>query len=75
MHKASIEVVAVTMEQVEVARSAGRRFGRGRHDANLNYGDCFAYALAATTGEPILFKGDDFTETDILRARLGREQD
>ncbi|HOC18872.1 MAG TPA: type II toxin-antitoxin system VapC family toxin [Vicinamibacterales bacterium] len=44
------------------------------HDANLDYGDCFAYALAATTGESLLFKGDDFAKTDISRVRLGREQ-
>ena len=73
VHKARIEVVGVTPEQVEVARSAWRRFGRGRHEAGLNYGDCFAYALAATSGEPLLFKGNDFARTDVARVKLGRE--
>ncbi|MBP1635788.1 MAG: PilT protein-like [Acidobacteria bacterium] len=73
LHKAGIELVAVTAEQVEVARSAWRRFGRGRHDAGLNFGDCFAYALAATTGEPLLFKGADFAKTDVRTVKLERE--
>jgi len=73
LHKARIELVAVTPEQADVARSAWRRFGRGRHEAGLNFGDCFAYALAATTGEPLLFKGDDFARTDVPRVRTGRE--
>lgn len=73
LHKAGIEVVAVTSEQVDVARSAWRRFGRGRHEAGLNFGDCFAYALAATAAEPLLFKGSDFSKTDIARVSLGRE--
>ena len=72
LHKARIELVAVTSEQMEVGRAAWRRFGRGRHAANLNFGDCFAYALAAVSGEPLLFKGDDFSKTDVQRVRLGR---
>lgn len=72
LHKARIELVSVTPEQVEVARSAWRRFGRGRHEAGLNFGDCFAYALAMTTGEPLLFKGEDFARTDVARVKLGR---
>ncbi|MYB12612.1 MAG: type II toxin-antitoxin system VapC family toxin [Rhodospirillaceae bacterium] len=55
----------VTTEQLAAARRAGRRFGRGNHPAGLNFGDCFAYALAETTGEPLLFKGGDFAQTDI----------
>jgi ribonuclease VapC len=55
----------VTLEQADVAREAYRRFGRGNHPAALNFGDCFAYALARLTGEPLLFKGNDFTQTDI----------
>jgi ribonuclease VapC len=55
----------VTPEQAEVARGAWRRFGKGRHSAGLNLSDCFSYALAKVTGEPLLFKGDDFTHTDI----------
>ncbi len=73
VHKAQIELVPVTAEQAEVARSAWRQFGRGRHEAGLNFGDCFAYALAASSGEPLLFKGDDFAKTDIARVRLGRK--
>lgn len=66
--KADIKVEAVTMEQAEVARDAWRRFGRGQHPAALNFGDCFSYALARTTGEPLLFKGGDFSQTDITAA-------
>ena len=54
-------------EHVAEARRAYRRYGRGRHAAGLNYGDVFAYALARTTGEPLLFKGDDFARTDVRR--------
>jgi ribonuclease VapC len=63
--KAGLSIEAVTPEQAEVARGAWRRFGKGRHSAGLNFGDCFSYALAKVTGEPLLFKGDDFTHTDI----------
>jgi ribonuclease VapC len=73
VHKAAIELVAVTGEQAEVARDAWRRFGKGRHPAGLNFGDCFAYALAATSGEPLLCKGDDFVKTDVPRVALGTE--
>ncbi|MGH6914873.1 MAG: type II toxin-antitoxin system VapC family toxin, partial [Geminicoccales bacterium] len=62
------EVVAVTPEQVEIACAAFRRYGKGRHPAGLNLGDVFAYALAKVTGEPLLFKGDDFAKTDIVSA-------
>jgi len=72
LHKARIEIVAVTSEQMEAGRAAWRRFGRGRHDANLNFGDCFSYALAAVAGEPLLFKGDDFAKTDVARVALGQ---
>jgi ribonuclease VapC len=65
LHKAAIEVVAVGAEQADLARHAYRQFGKGRHAAGLNCGDCFAYALAQTTGEPLLFKGDDFSKTDV----------
>ena len=60
-----IEIAAVTFEQMQVARQAYQDFGKGRHKAGLNFGDCFAYALARTTGEPLLFKGNDFANTDI----------
>jgi ribonuclease VapC len=62
------EVVAVTPQQAEVAIDAFRRFGKGRHRAGLNIGDCFSYALAAATEHPLLFKGDDFIHTDIRPA-------
>jgi len=65
MAKAGLSIQAVTAEQAEMAREAWRRFGKGRHAAGLNFGDCFSYALAKATGEPLLFKGDDFTRTDI----------
>ena len=63
--EAAVEIVPVTAAQAELARTAYRRFGRGNHTAKLNYGDCFAYALAQETGEPFLFKGNDFGLTDI----------
>ena len=67
---ARLEVVAVTSEQATTARQAYRDFGKGSgHRAGLNFGDCFAYALASTTGRPLLFKGNDFTHTDLRSAR------
>ena len=65
LREAGIEIAAVTAEQAEIACEAFRRFGRGRHPAGLNIGDTFAYALAKATGEPLLFKGEDFSKTDI----------
>jgi ribonuclease VapC len=67
IHKAEVVVVPVDAEHVSEARRAYRRFGKGRHAAGLNFGDVFAYALARTSGEPLLFKGDDFAKTDIGR--------
>lgn len=66
--KAAIDLVAVDADQAYVARTAFRTYGKGRHPASLNYGDCFAYALAKTSGEPLLFKGSDFPLTDITAA-------
>ena len=63
--KAHIELASVDMDQAHVARDAFRHYGKGRHPASLNFGDCFAYALARLLGEPLLFKGTDFTLTDI----------
>ena len=68
LRRTRVEFVPVTQEQVQVARQAWRRFGKGNHPAALNFGDCFAYALAEVTGEPLLFKGDDFALTDIEAA-------
>ncbi len=62
---AAIEPTPVTVEHMEAARRAWRRFGKGNHPAALNSGDCFAYALADVTGEPLLFKGEDFAHTDV----------
>jgi len=65
LRKAQIAVEPVTFEQAKLAREAYRDFGKGRHRAGLNLGDCFAYALAKDKGEPLLFKGDDFRRTDV----------
>jgi ribonuclease VapC len=65
MYRSGIEVVAVDQDQAEAARVAWRRFGRGRHPAALSYGDCFAYALARCRRLPLLFRGNDFSQTDI----------
>lgn len=69
LHQAGIEIVPLTAEQVEVARIAWRKFGKGRHAAGLNIGDCCSYALSKCSGEPLLFKGDDFSQTDVEAAR------
>ena len=65
LEEAGIELEPVTPEQAQAARRAWRRFGKGNHPAGLNFGDCFAYALAEATREPLLFKGGDFELTDI----------
>ncbi len=66
IERAGISLAAVDSEQAQVARRAFSRFGKGRHPAGLNYGDCFAYALAIVLGEPLLYKGDDFGRTDVI---------
>lgn len=68
VERAPIELVPVTASHAQAARRAWRRFGRGNHPAGLNFGDCFAYALSEASGEPLLFKGADFTLTDIEAA-------
>ena len=65
MALSAIRLADVTAEQAKFAREAYERFGKGNHPAQLNLGDCFAYALAKVRGEPLLFKGDDFRQTDI----------
>jgi ribonuclease VapC len=65
VYRGGIEIVAVDQDQAETARAAWRRFGKGRHPAGLNYGDCFAYALASSRRLPLLFRGSDFSQTDI----------
>jgi ribonuclease VapC len=67
--RSRIAIADVTAEQAKFARDAHRDFGRGSgHPARLNFGDCFSYALAKATGEPLLFKGDDFGHTDLTPA-------
>ncbi len=66
--RADIEVVEVDLEQGQLARRAFSRFGKGKHPAGLNYGDCFAYALAVARGESLLYKGEDFAQTDVTSA-------
>src|ERR1700722_18832582 len=66
--KLNVEIVPFTARQADIARKAFRRYGRGRHNAELNFGDCCAYALAKDESEPLLFKGDDFSETDVAIA-------
>jgi ribonuclease VapC len=66
--RAQVSLVPVDVDQAYVARQAFRRYGKGRHAAALNYGDCFAYALSRTLAEPLLFKGGDFALTDVEAA-------
>jgi ribonuclease VapC len=69
MRRSGIEVVSASAHHANLAREACRRFGKGsRHGAKLNFGDCFAYALAADSGEPLRYKGGDFARTDIKSA-------
>ncbi len=68
IRESRMEIAPVDLEQAQIAREAFRDFGKGRHAARLNFGDCFAYALARQRGEPLLFKGDDFARTDIRAA-------
>ena len=66
--EARIQIEPVTAEQALLARQGYSDYGKGRHPAGLNFGDCFSYALAKATGEPLLFKGEDFRQTDIQPA-------
>ncbi len=75
LESSGIEMVPVTAEHFAAARRAWRRFGKGRHRAVLNFGDCFAYALADVTGEPLLFKGGDFARTDVWAALSANRDD
>ena len=68
LRRAGIVIEPITVAHGEIARQAFLDFGKGRHKAGLNFGDCFAYALAKATGEPLLFKGEDFGKTDIQPA-------
>lgn len=73
MHRAGIEIVSLTEDQFEIARQAWRRYGKGRHPAALNIGDCCSYALARHAQEPLLFKGEDFPHTDLPAVPLPDE--
>ncbi|MBM3596797.1 MAG: type II toxin-antitoxin system VapC family toxin [Alphaproteobacteria bacterium] len=66
VRQAGFEIVPFDRDQTNLAREAFRRFGKGRHQARLSFGDCCAYALSAFPGEPLLFKGQDFAHTDVL---------
>jgi ribonuclease VapC len=68
LDRARIKLAPVDTEQAYEARRAYSRYGKGRHRAGLNYGDCIAYALAVCMAQPLLFKGDDFAQTDVLNA-------
>jgi ribonuclease VapC len=70
LHRAKIDVVPFDNEQAEIARQAWRQYGKSNHPAGLNFGDCFAYALAKISGEPLLYKGNDFGQTDASSAML-----
>jgi ribonuclease VapC len=65
LERSRFEIVPFDAEQAALARDAFRRFGKGRHPARLNFGDCIAYALSKASGEPLLFKGGDFARTDV----------
>jgi ribonuclease VapC len=67
LERAEIGLVEFDLDQARLARDAFRRFGKGRHPAGLNYGDCFSYALSMALSEPLLYKGNDFARTDVLR--------
>ncbi len=73
LHRADVEVVPFDVDQLALARDAFRRFGKGRHRAGLNFGDCAAYALSQLSGEPLLFKGTDFAATGVANARTQAE--
>ena len=66
IEKSTIKIVDFDENQLKMARYAFARYGKGKHPASLNFGDCFAYALSKTSGQPLLFKGKDFSQTDII---------
>ena len=69
LRESAVQVAAVDQNQTELALDAFEHYGKGRgHPAQLNFGDCFSYALAKATGKPLLFKGTDFSKTDVLAA-------
>lgn len=72
LHAARLTIQPFDAEQADLARDAYRRYGKGYHEAALNLGDCAAYALSRLSGEPLLFKGEDFPHTDVASARFAR---
>ena len=75
IEQGGLQVEPVTAEQAELALEAYQRYGKGRHRAGLNFGDCFAYALCKATGQLLLFKGQDFSQTDIATVPRRRSED
>ena len=74
LHRAQIQPVSLNEEQMELARRAWRKYGKGRHPAGLNIGDCCSYALSKHSGEPLLYKGADFIQTDIESVQVSRDR-
>ena len=70
LHRSQVEIVAMDSDQAELARIAWRTFGKGRHQAGLNIGDCCSYALSKSSDEPLLFKGNDFSKTDLKIVKI-----
>jgi ribonuclease VapC len=70
LHRATVDLIAVHPEHAHRARVAYRQYGKGRHPAGLNFGDCFSYALSKISGEPLLYKGNDFSRTDVIAVSL-----
>ncbi len=69
LHRINADVIPLTVELTQLAQEVWRKFGKGRHPAKLNIGDCCSYALAKYSGEPLLFKGNDFSQTDITTVK------
>jgi ribonuclease VapC len=74
LHRAQIQPVSLTEEQMELAQRAWRKYGKGRHPAGLNIGDCCSYALSKHSGEPLLYKGEDFIQTDIESVQVSQDR-
>jgi ribonuclease VapC len=71
LHSAGVTIVSLDADQAHLARTAYEKYGKGHHPAALNLGDCCSYALALASGEPLLFKGNDFAKTDLSAVRAG----
>jgi ribonuclease VapC len=73
VHRTKLQIISMDSEQVELAKSAWKTYGKGRHSAGLNIGDCCSYALSKQSNNPLLFKGDDFSNTDIIAVPLEKD--